>query len=119
MTLRFDTRYIAPGALTSGGIIAPALCVADFDGYQTVSHAGEETSSTVELGYAVAMLDASLLTEFLVDDIYSILGSNDYAGALKKLDELFRSSSLYSPEGSRGGVLVLLSPTRVEPIFHR
>lgn len=119
MTLRADIRYMASGALTSGGVIAPALCVADFDGYQTVSHAEEETPSTVELGYAVAMLEASSLTEFLIDDIYSILGSNDYAGALKKLDELFRSSSLYSSEDSRGGVLVLLSPTRVEPIFHR
>lgn len=119
MTLKTDTRYMAPGALTSGGIITPALCVADSDGYQTVSHAEDETSSTVELGYAVALLEASSLTEFLIDDIYSILGSNDYSGALKKLDELFRSSSLYSSEDSRGGMLVLLSPTRVEPIFHR
>lgn len=119
MTYGADIRYMAPGALTSEGIIAPALCEADCDGHQTVSHAGEETFSTVELGYAVAMLEASSLTEFLIDDIYSILVSNDYDGALKKLDELFRSSSLYSSEDSRGGVLVLLSPTRVEPIFHR
>lgn len=55
----------------------------------------KETALTEYVPSPLAVLKSSAIDEFLLDDIEHIVNNNPIEVAIKKLDELFRSSSLY------------------------
>lgn len=67
----------------------------------------KELHSTVFVPGPIAVLDSSEFNEFVIDDIEMIISSSGTAGYEKRLDDFFKSSSLYFRTGNNS-VPVLL-----------
>ncbi len=68
----------------------------------------EETHSTRFSSDPIALLNASAVDEFLLDDISHIVTEYSPEAAIRKLDELFRSSGLYFAGNKMGEYPVAL-----------
>ncbi|MDE7136631.1 MAG: hypothetical protein K2N91_08350 [Muribaculaceae bacterium] len=68
----------------------------------------EETHSTRFSAEPIALLKASAVDEFLLDDISYIISQYPHAAAISKLDELFRSSGIYYVDNKMGECPVAL-----------
>lgn len=110
-------RMLSPKVLSINGIIGPAV-VESNHGRVVVTPFDMETASTVYVASPLAVLKSTAIDEFLLDDIEHTMRTNPLAQAIKKLDELFRSSRLYHEEGDEcDAEIVLLSHiTRTTPL---
>lgn len=87
-------KLLTPKILTYKGISGPAI-VEQVGGRLVVIPFVTETASTEYEPSPIAILKSTAVDEFLLDDIEHIVGNNPIGEAIKKLDELFRSSRLY------------------------
>jgi len=87
-------RLLSAKILTFNGIVGPSI-VEQKAGRVAVFPFEKETASTEYVPSPIAVLKSSAVDEFLLDDIEYIMNNNPIDAAIKKLDELFRSSRLY------------------------
>ncbi|MDD6889551.1 MAG: hypothetical protein PUD39_04760 [Bacteroidales bacterium] len=77
------------------------------DGIVDVCPFEKELHSTTFIAGMVAILDASKLDEYVLDDIEMMVGASGAVNDKKKLDDYLESSSLYYCNGNSGKAVFL------------
>lgn len=95
-----------------GTVSASYVCIENYH-VTTISQFRCETENSSYVEWPSALLDASEINEFLLDDIDFIIAGHLDDDKLKRLDEFFRSSDLYCKSMDENGAdaaVVILSP---------
>lgn len=81
---------------------------------ESVERFERELADTSYIGYPVALIQASAVTDFLLDDLDMILshGGNDITA---RIDTMLRASGLY-PDKSTPAIALVLSPAGVRAL---
>lgn len=105
------TSYLVQRLFSKSGIRGlSVLCVDDrrVDVYEF----DRESEQTVYISAPVAVLDAALIDEFLMDDLELIMSGGKWGSAKeKRLDDYFRSSNLYYDLSIRDSLPALVKLT--------